>query len=170
MMETNPNTRYLIEYKSILLDIIEKYKTFERVNLAIFLKSFNVLIKSFVEAGVTDSDKESQQAMREKRRQFACSEMIKPERHTFHPKTGEFQYNTGYNSEYSNYDAPELESIFVEDITSADRREIASKKAELLDPLNRLKMVTMNPELPDGLMLKFRKCKQTLNQFIRWQI
>ena len=34
MMETDPNKRHQIEFKSILLDVIEKYKTFERVNRA----------------------------------------------------------------------------------------------------------------------------------------
>ena len=35
MMETDPNDRFTIEYKSILLDLIERAKTYERVGKAI---------------------------------------------------------------------------------------------------------------------------------------
>lgn len=169
MMETDQNIRYLIEYKSILLDILEKYKTFERVNLARFLRSFRDVIKPFVDSEAIGS-KEDQEYIRKKRSNYAISEFLKPERHSIDPKTEEILCYSKYSDWSDYYDSPEIDSMYVEDITAADRREILNIKGEILDPIKRFEMVTFNPQLPDGIMLKFRKCNIYLIQTIPWQI
>jgi hypothetical protein len=140
MMETDPSKRYLIEYKSILLDIIEKYKTFERVNLALFLQTFKNEQKNYS----IDSE--------------VCSEVIKPEvmskvAHDIFSQEGD---------EEQSYEGTsmQLESIFMNDMPLAKKKLIQELKMKYMGPRNerRLEMLKQNPNLPDGLLLKFRKC------------
>jgi hypothetical protein len=141
MMETDPSKRYMIEYKSILLDIIEKYKTFERVNLALFLKKFKI------EHGKEGIDSE------------ICAEVIKPERFT--KVAHDIFSQEGEGEETFEGDSMQFESIFLNDMPLAKKKQIQTYKQQYMGYNNerRLEMLMQNPNLPDGLLLKFRKCK-----------
>ena len=138
MMETDSNKRYLIEFKSILLDIIEKYKTFERVNLALFLQTFKQEQKN---EGIDN---------------VICAEVIRPER-GHKPVTT----STLGEEESEERDSMLLESVFQNDMPSAKKELIKLLKIKYMGPTGRkrLEMLTKNPNHPDGLLLKFRKCR-----------
>lgn len=140
MMETDPSKRYLIEFKSILLDIIEKFKTFERVNLAKFLETFK------------------QEQKNENIDHEICSEIIKPERGS---KVVQSSIHEDEDPEENEFQSLHMESIFQNDMPAEKRRFINTLKTKYMGPNNqrRLEMLTRNPDLPDGLLLKFRKCR-----------
>lgn len=136
MMETDANKRYLIEFKSILLDIIEKFKTFERVNLATFLQTFKQEQKN---EGIDN---------------IICAEVIRPER-AHKPVT-----DSTLEEESEEKDSMLLESVFQNDMPTAKKEFIKFLKTKYMGATGwkRLEMLTRNPNLPDGLLLKFRKC------------
>lgn len=138
-METDPKKRYKIEFKSILLDIIEKYKTFERVNLALFIRTFQ-------------HDQKNQHLEKS-----ICSQILKPLR--LRKSVGD-PYDMEEDENESHRDSMQLESIFLNDMPVAKKKLIESLRLEYMGQGNykRLEMLKKNPNLPDGLLLKFRKC------------
>ena len=141
-MEADCNKRWLVEYKSILLDVIEKYKTFERVNLARFIAEYQSA------APATDLTS------------YVLSEIVKPDKYELDPYTGEIMYEEFEGEEPEEFyeSMAEIDSLFVNEIPPSEKYRVSKLKMEQLNPDKRYQMVVLNPQLPDGLMLKFRKC------------
>lgn len=146
MMEADQTKRYLIEYKSILLDVIEKYKTFERVNLSRFLLEFE------------------NRALPENLTSYILSEIVRPDRFELDKFSGEILYERIDGDESDDFyeSMAELDSIFVNEVPPSEKYRVSKLKMEELNPEKRYLLVVSNPHLPDGLMLKFRKCRSVL--------
>lgn len=69
-METDPKKRFMIDYKSIILDIVEKYKTYRTIETS-------MEIEPHQEEGTEDKSQAKQQEERKKRVHLDYSEIQK---------------------------------------------------------------------------------------------
>ena len=123
MMETDPNKRHQIEFKSILLDVIEKYKTFERVNRANSVQTFK---HEQHNKGIDNT---------------VCAEVLKPEKMK---KAAHDPYlQEGDLEDHISDSSMQLELIFLNDMPTLKRKLIESPKTKYMgaDKSKRLNML-----------------------------